>query len=204
MVGRVKGQRVVLSHFITREHLEGCLLYAQAGDLVRGDAQNSQIPSQKTKVVMEEEEVINRGRFLDLGRVGYYFNCLTWLPLDRKTWNGAKRALLGRWTDGVATITFCPESRVTVLCPPAGSHPLYIASHENHVDRWEATSWMVYLMNEARQRGERLGIYRCDEHELHVSSKQRDRLVHVFHRDVGFQPVGFTDAPLSKPQGSLG
>jgi hypothetical protein len=182
MVGMIKGQRTVLSHFITNEHFERRLVYAQAGDLIWRDAQETEIPKGKTKIAEEEEKIIERGKFLDMERVGYYFNGISSIPIDRKAWNLAKSAIIGKWTDGVATIAFHPESNLTVVCPPAAAHPLYIAAHDNQADWWNFSSWMLFLMNDEKKRGERTGVWRCDENELHIFSHQRDRLVHVLKR----------------------
>jgi len=182
MVGLIKGERMVLDHFITHECLERRLCYAKAGDLLWRDASESDIPKRKHKLAEQAEEIIARGSFLDLDRIGYYFNSINCLPLDRKIWNVAKKAILGTWADGIVTITIAPESRLTISCPPAASHPLYTAAHDNHADKWGLGSWSFGMMNSATYHGEWVRVLRCDEQELHISSSQRDQLAYVFHK----------------------
>jgi len=183
MVGIVKSERVILDHFITQEHMERRLAYARPGDLAWVDTELSALPSQKTRAAQEAEETIKRGKFLDLASLIYYFNAVYWLSPDRKMCNAAKRAILGRWTDGVATITFEPESRLQISCPAAASHPLYSAAYDHQADWWSFAPWMLHMLNDKKKSGERTSVFRCDERELHILSRKRDTLVHVFHRD---------------------
>ncbi len=182
MVGLVKGERTVLDHFITHEFLERRFCYAKAGDLVWTDARESDIPNRKHKVAEQAKEVIARNCFIDLESIGHYFNSINCLPLERKVWNVAKKAILGCWTDGIATMTISPESKLSISCPPAASHSLYTAAYDYQADWWGFGSWSFSMMNSGSRRGEWIRVLRCDEHEFHISSGQRDQLAYVFHR----------------------
>lgn len=103
MVGSVKGQRTILDRFFTWENVEKHLSYAQIGDLVWQDGNEPDIPSPKTQIAQETEDVMARGVFLN---EAYLYCCLavSQLPIDRKAWNAAKKSIVGQWTDGVATL----------------------------------------------------------------------------------------------------
>lgn len=183
MVGVFKGRRTVLDHFITHEHLERRLCYARAGDLVWNDTDESKLPPHLTSRAATAEESNREGKFLEQDRVAYYFNALTWIDADRKVLNAVKQTILGRWSDGLATISFSPEHRLCVLCPAGRSHPLFVAAHEHQADWWSFRSWMLVMLNVEKGRGERVGVLRCDATDLHIFSGHSDTLVHVFHRD---------------------
>jgi len=53
MVGLVKGERMVLDHFITHEFFERRFCYARAADLVWTDARESDIPNRKSVVAID-------------------------------------------------------------------------------------------------------------------------------------------------------
>jgi hypothetical protein len=57
MVGIIKGQRTDLDHFITSENYERFLRYAKTGDVSWKDADDTDIPSHKTEVAQENEEL---------------------------------------------------------------------------------------------------------------------------------------------------
>ena len=150
--------------------------------MVWTDARESDIPNRKHKVAEQAKEVIARNCFIDLESIGHYFNSINCLPLERKVWNVAKKAILGCWTDGIATMTISPESKLSISCPPAASHSLYTAAYDYQADWWGFGSWSFSMMNSGSRRGEWIRVLRCDEQEFHISSGQRDQLAYVFHR----------------------
>jgi len=182
MVGVSKGERMILDHLLTQEHLERRVCYARAGDLVWTEAQPSSLPIHKHRAAQQSDEVVKRGTFLDLASPIHYFNAINLISPDRKTSKVAAKALLGRWTDGIATITFEPGFRLLIGCPEAGSHPLYNVAHCIQADWWSFGQWDLMMLNEKEKRGERVQVFRCDERELHIVTTRRDVLVHVFHR----------------------
>jgi hypothetical protein len=182
MVSDIGGKQTLLNHFLTHNGLEASLSYSAAGDLVWRDAQESDIPNEKTKLAEEAEIYFKKGTFWDLDDLGHHFNCTSSIPKERKALNAAKKAFIGTWTDGVATVTFGSDSKLTIQCPDAPSHPLHYLASSHHADWWNFAHWMLWLMNDAKKSGERMKVWRCDEHELHLVSKQRDKLAHVFRR----------------------
>lgn len=183
LVGSIKGQRTVFDHFLTLENVEKQLSYAQNGDLAWQDAKESDIPCRKSEVAQESEDVMARGVFLDETYL-YCYLAISQLPIDRKAWNAAQKSIIGRWTDGVATLFFESEAKFEFSCPPSAvpSRMLYTAAHHDQADGWTFSQWRLFLMNNAQKHGLKIGVWRCDERELHIFSGRSDVLVHRFHR----------------------
>jgi hypothetical protein len=183
MVSSIKGQRIVLDHFITSENYERFLRYAKTGDVQWQDADEGDIPSQKTEIAQQKEETIERGVFWNDASLCCY-NASHQLHIDRKAWNAAKESLIGHWTDGTATLIFEPDSKLQLVYPANALHPHFVrvAAHQEQADFWAFSRWWLFLMNKAKMQGQKIGAWRCDEHELHIFSGQKGVLVHVFHR----------------------
>ena len=137
------------------------------------------------------EESIKRGTFVDFEKglhqpLVYHFASVNLIPLDRKEWNVAKKAMLGRWTDGIATVNFKPDAKLTWSCPTDRPHPFNSGVRGGgHIpDWWSFASWQLHLMNDEHKVGMRIGVLRVNEQELHVWSENHPhRLAHVFHRE---------------------
>ena len=188
-VGAVAGRRTVLTHYLTHDNLEARLEYAESHDLVWCDASPSAIPKEKHAAAIEWEKSIKRGTFVDNDKkqqqsVSSHLDVINLLSLDRKVWNAAKKAILGRWTDGIATVVFQPDSQLDWSCPLGERHPvnLGVLIHRHKPDWWNFAGWQLPLMNNEHKCGVRLGVLRVDEDELHVFSIHQDRLAHVFRR----------------------
>ena len=100
-VGIAEGRRLVLTHYFTHDDLEARLEYARSNDLVWRDAPQSAIPKEKHAAAVEWEDSIKRGTFVDSDKkqqhsVSSHLDVINLLPLDRKVWNAAKKAILGR------------------------------------------------------------------------------------------------------------
>lgn len=188
-VGLVKERRTVLSHHLTHDDLEARLCYARPGDLTWKNATRSEIPVEKHLSAVQEEESIKRGTFVDNAKeqqrsVTWHLGVNNLLSLDRKVCNAAKKAILGTWTDGIASVGFEPQSKLTWSCPMAQPHLLNsgVRVHKRIPDWWSFASWELYLMNAMHKCGMHLGVLHVDDRELHLFSDQPDRLAHVFRR----------------------
>lgn len=185
MVGTIKGNRMVLDHHLTHDDLENRLRYQQPNDLEWREAVQSEIPSLKHSNAEEMEETINRGKFIDNESVvaQFGFGSIDLLPNDRKTLNAAKKAILGQWTDGQVKIVFNSESKLTLhgLCR---DHLLNRVRNPNDPvrDWWSFASWQLWFMNAEQKIGQRIGVLRLDQEELHVFNDKPDCLAHVFRR----------------------
>ena len=188
LVGPVKGRRVILDHHLTHDDLEARLEYAEAGDLVWRDAAHSEIPAEKHQNAVEMEETIKRGTFVDFEvlhqSVSGHFGGIGFLEGDRKESNTAKKALLGRWTDGVVTLTMEPNNKLKWSCTDR-QHPLNVGEqvHKHAPDWWNFARWRLALMNDEHKCGTHIGVLRADEQELHLCGSHLHRIAQVFHRD---------------------
>ena len=188
VVGTVKERRVLFDHHLTHDDLESRLAYAQAGDLIWRDAKSSEIPTEKHKNAIQMEEAIRQGTFIDFEKQGQsvanHFYAIDLLPMDRKQFNLAKKAILGCWTDGIATISLEPDSKLIWSCPINQPHVLNLyARVDGHIpDWWNFALWQLPLMNDEHKCGMRISVLRVDDDELHVSGGQMNRLAYVFRR----------------------
>ena len=189
MVGPMKANdRAVLDHHLTHDDLEARLAYAKPGDLIWRDAAASEIPKEKHQNAIEGEITIQQGTFWDFEKlhqsVGGHFGAMALLPMDRKESNASKKLLLGRWTDGVATLSMEPNHKLQWSCTDR-RHPLNVGEqvHKHAPDWWNFAMWRVFLMNEKHKCGTHVGVLRVDERELHIEGVGGlHRLATVFHR----------------------
>jgi len=183
MVGDIKGQRTVLNHFATQDDYERRLCYIRPGDILWRDADNLDIPSTKNQNAIENEELIEQGVLWDDPRLWCYFGN-QFPPVSRKALNAARKLIVGDWSDGTITLSFRPDSQLHIDFPAPASHHrfLFTSTNVNHADWWGLGRWFLFLMNDKQKCGEKIGLWKCDEHELHIYSDQEDVLVHPFHR----------------------
>jgi hypothetical protein len=187
-VGLVKGVRSILHRLITHDDWEARLHYAKHGDVAWKDASPTDVPTEKHVVALEQEKLIlNRGKFQDSDNLCYDIaNSLNLITTDRKSANVAKKAMLGRWTDGIATVTFGQDSKLELSLQPHQKHPFDLCMRVNGLSPnwWSFVSWTLHLMHTGRDQkcGQRTSVIHVDAHELHVYSNERDRIAHIFQR----------------------
>lgn len=183
MVGDIKGQRTVLDHLATQDDLEQQLSYIRHGDMIWKSADKLDIPLAKNQSAIENEKTIEQGALWD-HPCSLCWMATIWLPISRKTLNAAKKLIIGEWSDGVVNLSFKPNSQfhIDFPAPPLNHHPLLFASDYVGADRWNLSRWLLFLMNDKRNRGYKIGGWKCDEHELHIFGDQKDVLVHPLRR----------------------
>ena len=190
IVGVVGNRRVVLSHDLTHDDLEAGLEYARAGDLDWRDAARSELPSKTHPVANEAADNIRRRVFADFEKfhqsIAYHVTgIINVLPIDRKEWNIAKKAILGQWTDKIATVNFQIDSKLKWSCPLDRPHPFNSGARiDGYIpDWWSFASWQLHLLNREKKIGMRIAVIRVDEQELHISSDDNSgRLVCIFRK----------------------
>jgi hypothetical protein len=190
-VGPVKGCRMVLDHHLTHDDLEARLQYAKPSDLVWRDATHSELPAEKHQNAIEMENTIKQGTFLDYENwpeevsrsVARHLGSIVFLTADKEEMNAAKKALLGQWTDGVATLTLEPNNRLRWSCTDR-NHPLNVGEkvHGRAPDWWNFAIWRLALMNNEYKCGTHIGVLCVGEQELHLDSSRPHRLADVFRR----------------------
>lgn len=183
-ISTIKGKRTVLDHYLTHDDLERRFAYVEPGDIVWRDANPNEIPGEKHASARETEKSIERGTFWDLQSIAGHVGAIDLVPLDRKAFSAATKAILGEWTDGAVTLTLEPESRLKFSCLLEARHPLNMGSqmHGQKPDWWGFAYWQLSLLNYEKRSGQRTGVLRVDNKELHIYSEQPDRLAHVLHR----------------------
>lgn len=209
VVGPVKGHRVMLDHHLTHDDLEAHLQYARLGDLVWHDAVCSEIPAEKHQNTIQMERTIKQRTFFDyddprldeteaLARqaaglpqwsgthrsVAKHLDSIALLATDKEGMNEVKKALLGRWTDGVATLTIEPNHKLQWSCTDR-QHPLNVGEqvHKHAPNWWNFDMWELGLMNDKHRCGTHVGVLRVDEHEMHLNGRHPHQIAHVFHRE---------------------
>jgi hypothetical protein len=196
-VGTVDGRRVVIDHHLTHDDLETRLEYAQPRDLVWRDATRSEMPSEKHKMAVDQEETISRGVFWDYERRGpgqiqsvtCHLRAIDFLTIDRKSLVAAKRMLLGRWTDGVLTFSLEPNNQLQWSCADRG-HWLNGGErvHGHAPNWWNAGKWGIGILNNKHWCGTHVGVLHVGERELHlVGGGHLHRMAYVFHRRNSYE-----------------
>ncbi len=183
-VGIVNGQRVVMDHHLTRDDLEARLEYAWPEDLVWRDTVHSEIPVEKHERTVQMEETIERGVFWD--GIDSNLASIRSLDKDKKETAAAKKAILGRWTDGVVTFNIEPNKKLQWSC----SDPRHWLNGWWQVkgqspDWWNLSSWELHFMagmNTPQVCGTHAGVLHVDDKELHIRGGHLNRIVHVFRR----------------------
>jgi hypothetical protein len=179
-VGIIKGQRILIDHHLTHDDLETRLEYAQPEDLIWRGAARSEIPSEKYKKAIELEKTIEQDVFWD--GIDCNLSAIHSLDRDRKTTAAAKKAILGRWTDGVLTFSTEPDHKLQWLC--ADNQHWLNRSGDSNPGWWNFSSrWELHLMNMERGRGTHVSVLHVDDKELHVRGGHLNRIVHVFSKE---------------------
>ena len=142
-VGIVKGQRILIDHHLTRDDLETRLEYAWPEDLVWRDTVHSEIPVEKHERTVQMEETIERGGFWD--GIASNLASIHSLDKDRKDTVAARKAILGRWTDGVLTFIIEPNNKLQWSCD---DHQHWLNRRRGPApDWWNLSSlWELHLM----------------------------------------------------------
>lgn len=183
-VGIVKGQRVLIDHHLTRDDWETKLEYAGPEDLIWRDAAHSEIPAQKHKLAIGGEETIGRRVFG--GGVRDDLAAIDFLDKDKKDTAAAKKAILGRWTDGVVTFSLEPNNKLRWTCADL-RHWLNVwgITDKQTPSWWDFSSiWELYLMADMdtpQACGTHVGVLHVDENEVHLRGGV-NRIAHVFRR----------------------
>jgi hypothetical protein len=183
-VGIVKGQRILLDHHLTHDDLETRLEYTRPEDLIWRDADLSEIPAEKHKMAIEGEESIKRNSFWD--SITRNLASKHFLDRDRKAIATARKAILGRWTDGDLTFYLEPNNKMQWFC---SDHEHWLNRRRNPApDWWDLSSvWELHLManmNTPQARGTHVSVLHVDEKELHICGGHLNRIVHVFRREA--------------------
>jgi hypothetical protein len=184
-VGIVKGQRILIDHHLTRDDLETRLEYARPEDLIWRDAERSEIPAEKhTMAIQMEETIYERRGFWD--GVTSNLAAIRVLVTDRKEANAAKKAMLGRWTDGVVTLSLEPDHRLQWTCTHS-RHWLNVWGQDGKQspDWWNMSSWELGFLagkNTPKACGTHSGVVHVDEKEFHIRGGHINRIVHVFQK----------------------
>jgi hypothetical protein len=189
VVGMLKGQRRILCHHLTHDDLEQGLGYSKVGDLVWKDAAFSEIPRDVHPIAAEAADNIERGVFVDFKRelrqsLAYHImGSINILPLDKKEWNVAKEAILGQWTDGIATVNFQLDCKLAWSCPGERLNPFNSGARGTGYSPnwWSFAGWQLHLLNYEHMAGTKIAVLRVDQQELHVFSGH-DAVAHIYCR----------------------
>lgn len=192
-VGIVRGHRVIIDHHLTHDDLEARLEYARPGDLVWRDGTRSEIPSDKHKKAVAQEETITRGVFWDYERRGpgqirsvtSHLAAIDFLTIDQKSLVAAKKMMLGRWTDGVLTFSLEPNKWLQWRCADK-AHWLNGGErvHGHAPNWWNSGSWGIAFLNNVHWCGTHVEVLHVDERELHLAGGGHlHRIAHIFRRD---------------------
>ena len=193
-IGMVRGHRMVIDHHLTHDNLEARLEYAKQGDLIWRDATRSEIPAEKHKKAIAQEETIARDVFWDYeGRseggiqtVTCHLGAIDFLTVDRRESAVAKDIILGQWTDGVLTFSLASGNRLQWSCADR-QHWLNSGEgvHGHAPDWWNYAKWRIAFMNHEHGCGTHVGVLHIGKHELHLEGGHLHRMAHIFHRIEG-------------------
>lgn len=217
VVGPIKGHRRVLDHHLTHDDLEAYLEYASPGDLVWRDASSSEIPTEKNKntgkqnsfldFVRREEDILGySSKSIDdcesslnpYRAVTYHLSTICDVTTDRVEDKAVNNLLLGRWTDGIVTLTLEPNHKLEWSCTEP-SDDLKVC--DQSPDWWNYGEWSLALFNSNEHCGTTVKIVYVDKDELHILNKGYQRLVRVFHKDRTNEEHIENEKDSSKPSG---
>jgi hypothetical protein len=185
IVGLFQKKRLVLDHHLTHDDLEARLEYANCGDMLWCEAENGEIPDEKHQNAIEAEK--NIATFWDYEKlhqsVAGHLSAIVLLSTDTAEQKVTEQALLGRWTDGIVTVSFESNNRLQWSCVDR-QHPLNVGErvHGHAPDWWNFGLWEIALLNNDHKCGTRVHVLRVDEQELHFFSNHPHRIAHVFRR----------------------
>lgn len=190
-VGSINGKLLIIDHHLTHDDLEMRLEYAQSGDLIWRDAVRSEIPLEKHKNAIEMEETITRGVFWDYEsrREGAYqsvtghLGSVGFLTTDKKETASAKKAMFGRWTDGILTFGLESNNILQWSCTDK-QHWFNIGAYDPAPNWWNFAKWQFVLMNDKTKIGTHVSVLRVNEKELHIEGGGHlHRFAYIFRRD---------------------
>lgn len=190
-VGMSNEGRMVLDHHFTHDDLEARLEYSQPNDLVWREAKRSEIPSEKHQNAIEMEETMARRVFWDYenreqgayNSVTGHLSSISFLTKDKKELAAAKRAILGKWSDGVLTFAVLPNNKLEWFCGDK-QHWLNVWANGPAPNWWNFAKWEFALLNDKRKVGTHITVLRLSADELHVvGGGHLHRLAHVFRKN---------------------
>jgi len=180
-VGISKGQRLVIDHSLTRDDLETHLEYAHREDLIWHEAILSEIPAEKHKNAIEREECFGKFQY-GIARI---ISAIGFIDRDRKDTAAAKKAILGKWSDGILTLNLEPNDKLQWSCLDL-RYWLNVWGDKQLPNWWGLSGvWELHLManmNTPKACGTHVGVLHVDEKELHIRSGHLNRIVHVFQK----------------------
>lgn len=185
-VGIVGGKRILIDHRLTRDDLETQLEYVQPRDLTWHDATRLEIPNEKHRLAVSQEEPISRGVFSQGVRSNLF--AITFLDRDKKDTTAAKKLMLGSWSDGVVTFNLEPKNKLEWSCADL-RHWLNVwgAVNKQAPNWWNFSSaWEFHLMadmNTPQVCGTHVGVIHVDEKELRLRGGV-NRIALVFRRQT--------------------
>jgi hypothetical protein len=178
------GRRFVHDHYLTADDLERDLCYARPGDLGWRSATPADVPSRVGTSGFLRGKTIPWDKLLALpAPCDHLASALAMLPCDRRALAIARRAIMGKWTDGAAIVTFAPSSSFR-------SQPVRVPAFDAggacpSPDSWSFGRWQLHLTNVRHGCGVRLSVLRLDDEALHVAAPAGRRahgLVNAFYR----------------------
>jgi hypothetical protein len=189
IVGPDQERRTLLDHHLTHDDLEARMEYARSGDLIWRDAMESEIPTQKHRNVIGTEETIKQGIFWDFDKLNLsitgHLGAIALLSTDKREWNAAKKAILGRWTDGIVTLDIKRHNALGWSCTDR-QHPLNVGErvNEHAPNYWSLSKWRIFLVNSRHKCGTHVGILQVTADELHLESGHKNRIARIFRAVV--------------------
>jgi hypothetical protein len=136
----------------------------------------------KSQALLYDEVGVERS--IELGRsVVQHLGSTVFLATGRKELAMARRRLLGKWTDGVVTLDIEADHKLGWTCADK-YHSLNVGErvHGHAPDWWNFATWQILLLNNEHSCGTRVGVFRVDEWELHLSGSHPHQIANVFKR----------------------
>lgn len=188
IVGPWRGYRTVLDHHLTHDNLEAHLEYSSRKDLIWSASVDSEIPLKKHPNAIETETTITQGTYWDYEKlnlsVASHLSAIALLSADKKEWQEERKAIIGRWTDGVVVLCIEPGGKLLWSCSDP-QHLLNVGErvHGHAPDSWKFAMWEIAIMNKKHKCGTHVAVLRLDQVELHLLlSAHPYRIAHVFRR----------------------
>ena len=184
-VASVERRRMVIHHYLTRDHLEARLTYARKNDIRWRDATMSEVPRRVSTLglvmgtTLPPDSIVNH----ELLVLHLPVPCL---PANAAASAAARRSIVGVWSDGKVQATFGPQDRLRLSHRVPSGHPFRNVAGCPVPDRWGFASWQLSLINAKQQCGLRRSVLRVDHTELHLAQAHNavdpNMVAHVFRR----------------------